>query len=197
MKPKNAQRTAVETNNLAGEGLLIVDGSFRPIALDCGAQAILDDVNAHCGRSDGAGTLPPEILSLLNARSDLHSDAAEIGFSSGDHDYRCRTFLVRPRNGSAIQPMLALHLKRELSIAEAVHQVSVDYRLTDREQEALMGVSMGLSSKELAARMNISPNTVKAFLRLIMIKMGTSNRAGIIGKLLDPNGRLRRAATSE
>jgi hypothetical protein len=35
--------------------------------------------------------------------------------------------------------------------------------------------------------MAISPNTVKAFLRLIMIKMGVPTRAGIVGRLLDQN----------
>jgi DNA-binding CsgD family transcriptional regulator len=85
--------------------------------------------------------------------------------------------------------MLAVYLKREISVMDAVHQVGVDYHLTDREQEALIGVSMGLTSKELAERMNISPNTVKAFLRLVMIKMGAATRAGIVGKLLGQNDR--------
>ena len=85
--------------------------------------------------------------------------------------------------------MLALHIKREVSITDAVYQVGVGYNLTDREQEVLIGVSAGLTSKELAQRMNISPNTVKAFLRLIMIKMGVATRAGIVGKLLGQDGR--------
>ena len=33
--------------------------------------------------------------------------------------------------------------------------------------------------------MNISPNTVKSFLRIIMIKMGAGTRSGIVGKLLE------------
>ena len=70
-------------------------------------------------------------------------------------------------------------------MVDAVHQVGVEYSLTDREQEALIGVAMGLTSKELAVRMKISPNTVKAFLRLIMVKMGATTRAGIVGRLLD------------
>jgi DNA-binding CsgD family transcriptional regulator len=82
-----------------------------------------------------------------------------------------------------------LYLRREVSVSDALDQVATDYRLTDREREALIGISMGLTSKELAVRMNISPNTVKAFLRLIMIKMGTSTRAGIVAKVLDQNGR--------
>ena len=47
---------------------------------------------------------------------------------------------------------------------------------------------MGLSTKGLAREMNISPNTVNAFLRLIMIKMGVTTRAGVVGKVLEQNG---------
>jgi DNA-binding CsgD family transcriptional regulator len=44
----------------------------------------------------------------------------------------------------------------------------------------------GLTSKEIAQRMGISPNTVKAFLRLVMVKMGVSTRSGIVGKIVGP-----------
>jgi DNA-binding CsgD family transcriptional regulator len=49
---------------------------------------------------------------------------------------------------------------------------------------------MGLTSKEVATRMNISPNTVTAFLRLIMVKMGVTTRSGIVGKLFDQHGEI-------
>jgi DNA-binding NarL/FixJ family response regulator len=42
----------------------------------------------------------------------------------------------------------------------------------------------GLSSKEIADRMNISSNTVKTFLRLIMIKMGVSSRMAVVRKII-------------
>jgi putative toxin-antitoxin system antitoxin component (TIGR02293 family) len=57
------------------------------------------------------------------------------------------------------------------------------YHLTDREQEALRGIAMGSTGKELAARMGVSPTTVKAFIRLIMIKMGSSTRAELVARL--------------
>jgi len=61
-------------------------------------------------------------------------------------------------------------------------QVSEKYHLTSREQQVLMYLLEGLTSKQIAERMKISANTVKVFLRLIMIKMGVSTRAGIVGK---------------
>ena len=41
----------------------------------------------------------------------------------------------------------------------------------------------GLTSKEIGQEMSISPNTVKAFLRSAMTKMGVSTRAGLIGRI--------------
>jgi DNA-binding CsgD family transcriptional regulator len=36
--------------------------------------------------------------------------------------------------------------------------------------------------------MKISPNTVKAFIRLVMVKMSVSTRSGIIGKIVGQKG---------
>jgi len=58
------------------------------------------------------------------------------------------------------------------------------FHLTCREKEIVTLLSEGLTSKEIAGRMRISSNTVKAFLRQIMSKMGVSNRSGILGKAL-------------
>ncbi len=57
--------------------------------------------------------------------------------------------------------------------------------LTDREIEVLRGISMGLTSRELGERMNISPNTVKAFLHVMMIKMGVKTRGAIAANILN------------
>ena len=68
------------------------------------------------------------------------------------------------------------------------HSVLIDlaarFQLTDREIEAVQHLADGLTSKEIAQRMNISPNTVKVFLRLVMLKMGVTTRSGVIGKLV-------------
>ena len=39
-------------------------------------------------------------------------------------------------------------------------------------------------TKEIAAHMGISVNTVKAFIRLLMGKMGVTTRSGIVAKAL-------------
>jgi DNA-binding CsgD family transcriptional regulator len=63
-------------------------------------------------------------------------------------------------------------------------QVSQQFNLTQREQEVLEYLLQGMNSKAIANRMNISPSTVKAFLRLIMIKTGVSSRSAVVSKII-------------
>src|SRR5579885_1251872 len=65
------------------------------------------------------------------------------------------------------------------------------FGLTPRELQTVSLLIEGLTSKQIAARMNISPNTVKAFLRIVMFKMDVATRSGIVGKVFGslPQGR--------
>jgi DNA-binding NarL/FixJ family response regulator len=80
--------------------------------------------------------------------------------------------------------MLTLHFRRIDSPEDAIRKLARDCNLTPREEEVLTGISQGLTSKELATRLKISPNTVKAFLRSLMIKLNVTTRAGMVGRIL-------------
>jgi len=163
-------------------GLVLLDMSFKPIACDRGAAAILNGKNGASIRSEPPSSLPKEVLDMIGSRKPNDLPSTKMTFRVGDSEYSCRTYLMEPECGS--QAMVALHLEKVSSIADAIHAVAARYRLTAREQEALRGISMGLSSKDLAERMNISPNTVKVFVRLIMIKMGVATRGAIVAQIL-------------
>ena len=171
-----------------GEGVVLLDSGFELVAIDGGAEAILRELDGPGGEHDGAARLQSEVRRTMSGRCDPLLQVSPLLLAAGKREYGCRIFTLTPRSQGG-DPMIAVYVKREISVTEAVHRVGVDYHLTDREQEALIGISMGLTSKELAERMDISPNTVKAFLRLIMLKMGVATRAGIVGKLLERDGR--------
>jgi DNA-binding CsgD family transcriptional regulator len=186
MKQRKGQRGKRDKTNGSGavtEGVVIADSCLRVLGLDSGARIILSDLTGATGRDTLA--LPAEIANLIDADGTDGDKATAVRFAAAGVEYSCRPFFVEPITGDGASSLVALHLKREVSVTETVHHVGTDYHLTDREQEALLGISRGLTSKELAQQMNISPNTVKAFLRLIMIKMGASTRAGVVGKLLE------------
>ena len=153
---------------IADVGLVLMDRSLKLIAFDRGAAAILSYPNQP---GAAASALPREILDVLRHRKPTDLASVRTHFHMGKNEYLCRAYLVESHNAALTEPIMALHLEKVSSTSDAIHEVGAKYHLTDRELEALRGIPMGLTSKEVAERMNISPNTVKAFLRLIMIKM--------------------------
>jgi DNA-binding CsgD family transcriptional regulator len=63
--------------------------------------------------------------------------------------------------------------------------LSEQFQLTNRESETVKLLLRGLTSKEIAMEMCISPNTVKAFLKLAMAKVGASNRTALVARLFN------------
>lgn len=181
----------------AENGILMMDFSLNIIAADRGATSILFDPNRPLNEQGRVSWLSLSTLDAIKNRTSNEFGPPRVGFRVGKHLYSCRTYLVEPKNGLLNRTLLALHLTRETHVQDALHQVAIEYHLTDREQEALVGISMGLTSKELADQMNISPNTVKAFTRLIMLKMGVTTRTGILGKVLEKNARQEDSLSSQ
>jgi DNA-binding CsgD family transcriptional regulator len=165
-------------------GLVLLDPSLKIIGYDRAAAAILNYPNQQGAKPGTVSSLPKEILDLLRNRKVADLPPVKIYLGGGKDEYICRAHVVEFFDGS-LKPVIALHLEKDFSASDAAHELGDKYNLTEREQEALRGILMGLSSKEVADRMSISPNTVKAFLRLIMIKMGVTRRAGIVAKILE------------
>ena len=105
-------------------------------------------------------------------------------FQSGRRRYLCRVIHVNAMSNGNSQPWFALLFERVPTRPTALVQLTERFRLTNREQEVAQFLLEGLTSKEIGTRMRISPNTVKVFLRLIMVKMGVSTRSGILGKAI-------------
>lgn len=157
-------------------GLVLLDSSLKPLAFDRGAAIILN----HPHQAD----IPEEILRAIRTCKPSELSSTKTIFHRGKSEYICRAYLVEYANGLFTDPIVALHLQRDSYMTSAMHDAAAKYNLTRREQEALEGISLGLSNKELAERMNISPNTVRAFLRLVMGKMSVTTRSGIVAKIL-------------
>jgi hypothetical protein len=149
---KERQLAAGESNGSASaavEGLVILDENFDLVALDSGAEAIFGHANGNKGMAGREIHLPREIVNFLNARSEPEADGTCRPLKIGNLEYMCRILVIRSRS-EMVQPMLALYFKRELAVIDAVLQATAEYHLTEREQETLIGVTMGLTSKEVA-----------------------------------------------
>ena len=162
-----------------------MDSSLNPIAADRGATAIL---GVSSPGANGRQTILPKELQEVLKNHDPENLPENLQVRIGNAGYNCRAFIIYPHDDAAEAGppmMVALHFKKDASVSNSISRVAALYHLTDREQQALEGIAAGLTSKEIAAGMNISPNTVKSFLRIIMLKMGVATRVGLVRKVLE------------
>ena len=131
------------------------------------------------------GNLAKKRIASIVGSQISDSDFRETTFLSGKRFYLCRCFVLKPRDSQAT-PIRAMLLERHVRNRNGLDEASQRFHLSRREHETVCHLVNGLTTKEVAARMSISPNTVKQFVRLAMSKMGVSTRAGIVGKALTP-----------
>lgn len=165
-------------------GFLLVDAAFHPLAFNENAVRILTFPARLEKIRHLESLLAEKIKSELVDRQSVDGPGFVQEFKSGKRRYTCRAFRIGSKLHSA-QTETALLLERHPSIAATLSEASRQFGLTEREGEVVKLLLQDLTTKQIASRMKISPNTVKAFLRLVMVKMEVSTRAGIAGKIAE------------
>lgn len=176
------------THTTSGQGFILLDSRLRPVAYNSEAVQILSFPTKPESIKQLAQFLGDKIRSTLvnGGSADMPEFVREC--KAGRRTYSCRAFRIDCNSvGDIPTPIsFAILLERHVSSAAALANLSRRFDLTARECETVALLLEGLTSKEIANRMRISPNTVKAFLRLVMVKMDVSTRSGIVGKALGP-----------
>jgi DNA-binding CsgD family transcriptional regulator len=172
-------------------GFLLLDFSLRPIYASEEAVAILAYPEVPSKNKDLANSLQRKVQSLLHSNGSHnghHNGFSSSKFlnevASGKRRYQLRAFSMKSNFGIGRGPAVAILLERNHNSPLRLESVARRFRLTPREKETVDLLLKDLSAKQIAGRMNISPNTAKAFLRSVMIKVGAENRTGIIGRIL-------------
>ncbi len=167
----------------SNNGFLLLDAGLNLIASNDPALQIL------CFPSEAERIKQPKVFLSDRVRNALIDHRHQAGpsfvkeFRSGKRRYICKSFQVDCNGRAPLQPAFAVLLERDAAAGSGLSEISEQFDLTQRERETVEFLMQGLTSKEIATRMNISPNTVKAFLRLVMVKMKVSTRSGIAGKI--------------
>jgi DNA-binding CsgD family transcriptional regulator len=183
----DADFARVDLSILARPGLVVVDRSLNLVASNVEAVQILTFPALPEKIPNLQGWLTKRIRGgLVDRRSPAQFGFVEQ-FKSAKRIYQCRSFPLNLNGNTEVpnHPALVLLLERSTNSNQGAKltEICTRFGLTPREEETVKLLFEGLTSKEIADRMRISPNTVKAFLRLVMVKMGVSTRSGIIGKI--------------
>jgi DNA-binding CsgD family transcriptional regulator len=171
-----ARRT--KATNAGRVGLILLNSSFEPVYFNSEAMKILAYPNQPAKAPNTA--FSRTIRSIVSTKPDADDLPISTRLASGRRHYLCRAFVLESESHGGPNPTMAVTVERD----SVVPDVLTRFRLTDREIEAVRHLAEGLTSKEIAQRMDISPNTVKSFFRQIMIKMSVTTRAGVVGKLV-------------
>ncbi len=165
-------------------GFLLIDSCLNPISFNAEAVQILSYPERLANLKHSDVFLTGKIYSSLIRQHPSGESPFVTEFRSGRRRYFCRAFLLDSQAKDPAHPSIAVLLERGPSGLIPLSKVSDQFNLTRREREVLEYLLQGMSSREIANRMNVSPSTVKAFLRLIMIKTRASSRSAILGKII-------------
>ena len=172
----------------AAPGVLLLNPSLNPVAYNSEAVQILAFPNNPERLKRLPAFLASQIRSKLSARSSLVEGQQFVReFRSGSRTYRCSAVNLRSSKVGTGDEIIALLFERRPSTTSSLkRQIWKQFELTERQSQTVELLLLGMTTKEIAQSMNISSNTVKTYLRLIMAKMRVTTRAGIVGKILAP-----------
>ena len=181
--PQQLETTRFETPKSDSPGLLLLDAFLRLVYLNDEAVSILSYPQAPSGKGRSAHFLKQRIDSLIAHRNGSLDQKFCGEFVSGRRHYQVRVSALKSNLQSHSGPTLAVLLERKREHPDLL-RAARKFHLTQRETAALELLMQGYTTKQIACRMDISPNTAKAFLRSVMFKSGASNRCGILARIL-------------
>lgn len=164
-------------------GLILLDTFLRPLYVNDEAVSILSYPQSPNGNGHLAHFMAQKIDSIVPKKNGSPSPKYSGKLASGRRHYQVRVFALKSNLANGSVATLAILLERKRESRDPL-QVAKKFRLTQRETEALELLMQGYTTKQIASRMEISPNTAKAFLRSVMSKSGASDRTGILAKVL-------------
>ncbi len=180
-------QSLVQRREVPGLLLLTFDAEAKLLSCNSVARQILDHRNDH-GQLLQKIRKAIRILSqtLLHPKSSsisLEGPLMQVIFSSEGCPHGLRAFLL-DNQPKGRPPLVAVLLEQinpnrvDLSKAQEV------FGLSPRETEAIQALQNGMTDKEIASALGISPETARGYLKTIRAKLGVSTRTAIVHKLL-------------
>ncbi len=104
-------------------------------------------------------------------------------FPSGRRHYGLQVFFLdkQPEKGPHL---VAVLLERINPTRFNLRKAKQHFGLSPREMEVLSALRAGMTDKEIASTLGISPETVRGYLKTIRSKLGVSTRTAILNTLL-------------
>ncbi|HEX6488878.1 MAG TPA: LuxR C-terminal-related transcriptional regulator [Candidatus Dormibacteraeota bacterium] len=177
----------VVEDTVAGPGLVILSDDLEPIAMSTTARAWLHELKLL--ESEWMGPMPNVVYAVVARLREL--EGSEVALPQLMPRGR-----VQLPNGRwiAVQAsrLTTAGGRRQVAViieppdgAELAPLIVSAYSLTDREAQIAQLTLRGLSTKEIAQDLGISPLTVQQHLKVVFTKVGVHSRGELIGKVFE------------
>jgi len=182
---------------LAATGVIFFNSRGQLLFMNHEAQTYIRQLQPLSSKENGAYLIPEEIHTIVRELIS-HLKLCE-------HAKDCESIQVEQLCFASDQRLLLRGLcipdepldwnSRFLVIMERLNQHKLEYpdakiqqryRLTDREQMIITYLMVGLTNKEIANRLNLSEHTIKDHFKRIMYKTKTTNRTGLLARMIFP-----------
>lgn len=173
-------------SNRLTSGVVILDESGEILYLNQEARSILSTFSPDNTPDHDSTHINKVILESIKKDPGSLSDSASsiIQCPETDSTYSLRAMpLDKPhkKGKSCIMILIegvTIHRKFDMDV------VQKQFGLTKRETEVTFCLTKGLTNKEIANILSLSPETVHDYIKQIMKKFNTTTRTGIVGKVL-------------
>jgi DNA-binding CsgD family transcriptional regulator len=182
-RPDETQELANRNARTAAPAaVILVDADLQALCLNAEAIRVLRSPGWPAAAREGWQAVRTQVLS--DSRHDLsHASTNFRSFVTSGRRYRCRVFPLEVPRSRLGAPAAVVVIERDQPSWFPTAEALAHFHLTAREEQAVRFALSNLTNRQIAVEMGISPNTVKALLRLAMTKIGVSSRMGILHKL--------------
>lgn len=175
---------AVDAGEGESPGLILLDEQQRVTAITPAAERLLRDLVDSTDGGAGPHGLPYVVYAVA-ARARL-AGQPDGGDAVATARVRTRSGRWLVLHGSLVAGAQAGHTAVILEVAQPVSMAPLivqAYGLTERERQVMECMLQGMSTKEIAARLGISPYTVQEHFGLIFDKVGVRSRRELVGRV--------------
>lgn len=175
-------------------GIILITGQFDIAYVNPQATRLLDQLGKPVRMPSSSQTHPSALMGLCVS---LHSKLARSLRDGRWDDVQAQSVvmtaggaillrgLVLPADDTVVDHRFLVLLECvPCEIPQPDPKSADDPPVLSHRQHAIAnGLSRGLTNKQLASELQISPHTVKEYIRALMLKVKAPNRAGIVAQL--------------
>jgi DNA-binding CsgD family transcriptional regulator len=180
-----AVRPVTSAGSADGPGTALFDQSGLLLSLDEQAERLFTELAGTAWGSDATPHAMTPIRAVVARASAVHEGrdrgpaSARLRSASGRW-LAVHASCLRGPAGEPGPTALTIEPAKSAQIAPIIVEA---YCLTVREQEITRAVARGLSNREIAAELFLSPHTVRDHLKAVFAKVGVASRGELVAKL--------------